>query len=63
MDGQLASTTIPSPAGAIGSRTTFKLIVFELFSVVSSLRSHSGSASIVSALRRRVGAFRRIVMC
>jgi len=40
-----------------------KLILFELFSVASSLRSRSGRAALVSAVRGRVGAFRRIVVC
>jgi glycosyltransferase involved in cell wall biosynthesis len=40
-----------------------KLIVFELFSLASLLRSSSGRASIVCALRGRIGAFRRMVIC
>jgi glycosyltransferase involved in cell wall biosynthesis len=40
-----------------------KLILFELFSVASSLQSRSGRAAILSALRGRVGAFRRMVTC
>jgi glycosyltransferase involved in cell wall biosynthesis len=39
-----------------------KLVLFELFSVASSLRSPSGRASIVSSLRGRIGAFRRMVI-
>jgi glycosyltransferase involved in cell wall biosynthesis len=40
-----------------------KLILFELFSVASSFQSRSGRAAIVSALRGRIGAFRRMVAC
>jgi glycosyltransferase involved in cell wall biosynthesis len=40
-----------------------KLILFELFSVASSLRSPPGRASLTSSLRGRVEAFRRMGFC
>jgi len=40
-----------------------KLALFELFSLVSSLQSHSGRATFSATLRGRVGALRRIVIC
>jgi glycosyltransferase involved in cell wall biosynthesis len=40
-----------------------KLALFELFSLVSSLQSHSGRAAFAPALLGRVGALRRMVTC
>jgi hypothetical protein len=40
-----------------------KLILFELFSIASSLQSRSGRATVGLALRGRVGALRRMVTC
>jgi glycosyltransferase involved in cell wall biosynthesis len=40
-----------------------KLILFELFSIASSLQSRSGRATVALALRGRVGALRRMVTC
>jgi GT2 family glycosyltransferase len=40
-----------------------KLVLFEFFSLASSLQSRSGRATLVRALRGRVGALRRMVIC
>jgi hypothetical protein len=40
-----------------------KLVLFEFYSLASSLQSGSGRATLVRALRGRVGALRRMVTC
>jgi hypothetical protein len=40
-----------------------KLVLFEFFSLASSLQSRYGRATLVRALRGRVGALRRMVIC
>jgi hypothetical protein len=40
-----------------------KLVLFELFSVASSLQSRTGRLTLVPALRGKVGALRRMVFC